>query len=203
MLNRRQQVDGHGTLHIWPWDDEVIDAAEYQRSHQGLRRFVTEVDVSRLYTLEDVSSVASLVGHDVRVLAITQGKKFEKKNLRLEPGASEPISSIEREYVYTASIEDQEIAVAAIEGHSWISERRSVGFQRYQREELRVVLPSDRDIALGNTPNVEEQSLYGVDLRGGSKREYHPVKEPQNTQTQQGFTRILKDAIREVLSALK
>ncbi len=78
-----------------------------------------------------------------------------------------------------------------------------MGFQRYQREELRVVVPSDRDIALGNTPNVEEQSLYGIDLRGGGKREYHPVKEPQNTQTQQGFTRILKDVIREVLSVLK
>jgi hypothetical protein len=202
-LDWGQQEDGQGTLPACPWDEEVIPAEEYERSLQGLRRFVAEVDVSRLYTLEDVSSVASLVGHDIRILAVIKGRKNERKSLRLEYGASELVSRVEREYIFTTYLEDREIVVSASDGHSLISERRIVGFQRYHREELRVVLPSDRDIAFGNKPNVGEQSLYEVDLRGGARKEYHPVKEPQNAQTQQGFTHVLKDAIREVLSVVK
>ena len=201
-LDWGQQAEGQGTLPACPWDEEVISVEEYQRSLESLRRFVAEVDVSRLYTLEDVSAVASLVGHDLRLLAITQGKKNERKSLRLEYGASELISRIEREYIFTTYLEDREIVVSASNGHSLIIGRRIVGFQRYQREELRVVLPSDRDIAFGNKPNVGEQSMYAIDLRGG-RRENRPVKEPQNVQTQQGFTRVLKDAIREVLSVVK
>ena len=198
-----QQSEGQGTFPACPWDEEVISAEEYQRSLQGLRRFVAEVDVSALYTLEDVSAVASLVGHDLRLLAMTQGKKNERKSLRLEYGASELISRVEREYIFTRYLEDREIVVSASNGHSLILERRTVGFQRYQREELRVVLPSDRDIAFGNRPNVGEQSLYEVDLRGGGRREYHPLREPENAQIQQGFAGVLKDAIREVLSVIK
>ncbi|SRR6266436_7620613 len=61
------------------WAEEGISAAEYQRSFEGLQRFVEEVEVNRLQTLEDLSAVASLVGHDVAVLAVTHGKKIEKK----------------------------------------------------------------------------------------------------------------------------
>jgi hypothetical protein len=200
-INWSQQAEGQGTYPACPWDDEVISVEEYKCSLHSLRRFIAEVDVSRLYTLEDVSAVASLVGHDVRVLAAIQGKKNERRSLRLEVGASELISRVEREYVYTTYIEDREIVVTARDGHCWMSQRRMVGFQRYQREELRIVLPSDRDIAFGNTPNVGDQSLYEIDLRGG-KKEFHPVKEPENAQIQQGFMCILKEVIREMLSAL-
>ncbi|HEX6478992.1 MAG TPA: hypothetical protein VF043_09110 [Ktedonobacteraceae bacterium] len=202
-LDWGQQSEGQGTLPACPWDEEVISEEEYQRSLESLRRFVAEVDVSRLYTLEDVSAVASLVGHDMRILAVIKGKKNERKSLRLEYGASELISRVEREYIFTTYLEDREIVVSASDGHSLISERRMVGFQRYQREELRVVLPSDRDIAFGTRPNVGEQSLYEIDLRGGGRRECHPVKDPQNAQTQQTFTGVLKDAIRDVLSIVR
>ena len=63
----------------WPWEEEGLSAAEYQRSLEGLKRFVEEVEINRLHTLEDLSAVASLVGHDVAVLAVTHGKKIEKK----------------------------------------------------------------------------------------------------------------------------
>jgi hypothetical protein len=201
-INSSQQGEGQGTFPACPWDDEVISVEEYKSSLHSLRRFIAEVDVSTLHTLEDVSAVASLVGHDVRMLAATQGKKNERRSLRLEAGASELISRVEREYVYTMYIGDREIVVTARDGHCWITKRRTMGFQRYQREELRVVLPSDRDIAFGNTPNVGDQSLYEIDLRGSSKKEFHPVKEPENAQIQQGFMGLLKDVIREMLSTL-
>lgn len=201
-INWSQQGEGQGTYPTCPWDDEVISIEEYKCSLLSLRRFIAEVDVSGLYTLEDVSAVASLVGHDVRMLAATQGKKNERRSLRLEIGASELISRVEREYVYITYIEDREMVVTARDGHCWITKRRIMGFQRNQREELRVVLPSDRDIAVGNTPNVGDQSLYEIDLRGGSKKEFHPVKEPDNARIQQGFMSILKDVIQEMLSTL-
>jgi hypothetical protein len=36
---------------FWPWEEEVISEAEYQRSLEGLRRYVEEVEVNRLQTV--------------------------------------------------------------------------------------------------------------------------------------------------------
>jgi hypothetical protein len=189
---------------LWPWEEQVISGAEYQRSLKGLKHFVEEVDVNQLQTLEDLSAVASLVGHDVYVVAVTKGTKSEKKTAHFEPTVSEPISSIEREYVFTHRISNQEIVVTASKGHSLISRYRLCGFHRYLSEELRVRLPSDRDIAIGEKPNVDEQSIYAKDLRGLG-RAYHPAKEPDSPEIQQVFAHLLKDALstlRDVISAL-
>lgn len=77
-----------------------------------------------------------------------------------------------------------------------------MGFQRYHHEELRVQLPSDRDIAIGNIPNVDEHNIYAIDMRDRDKREYYPLKEPGNAVIQQGFTSILKDAVRDIACVL-
>ena len=98
---------------LWPWEEEVIRRAEYQRSLEGLKRFVEEVEVLQLHTLEDLSAVASLVGHDVSVVAVTHGQKSEKKTEQFEPTASEPISYLEREYVFTHRSGHLEIVVTA------------------------------------------------------------------------------------------
>ena len=188
----------------WPWEEEVISGADYQRSLEGLKHFVEEVDVNQLQTLEDLSAVASLVGHDVYVVAVTKGTKSEKKTEHFEPTVSEPISRIEREYVFTHRSDHLEIVVTASKGHSLISLYRLCGFQRYRSEELSVRLPSDRDIAIGEKPNVDEQSMYAQDVRG-ARRAYHPAKEPVSPEIQQVFAHLLKDALstlRDVVSVL-
>ena len=188
----------------WPWEEEVISGADYQRSLEGLKRFVEEVEVHHLQTLEDLSAVASVVGHDLYVVAATKGKKIEKKTEQVEPSVSEPISHIEREYVFTHGLGKGEIVVTASQGHSLLALYRFCGFQRYRSTELSVRLPSDRDIAIGEKPNVDEQSLYGLDFRG-ARRAYHPVKEPDSPEIQQVFAHLLKDALstlREVVSVL-
>ena len=190
---------------LWPWEEEVISGAEYQHSLEGLKRFVEEVEGNQLQTLEDLSAVASLVGHDVYVVAVTKGKKIEKKTEQFDPTMSEPISRIEREYVFTHCLGNLEIVVTASKGHSLISLYRLCGFQRYRSEELSVRLPSDRDISIGEKPNVDEQSLYAKDLRRGARRAYHPAKEPDSPEIQQVFAHLLKDALstlREVVSVL-
>jgi hypothetical protein len=204
-------VETHATLREeesrfppWPWEEEVISGADYQRSLEGLKRFVEEVEVYHLQTLEDLSAVASVVGHDLYVLAATKGKKIEKKTEYVEPSVSEPISRIEREYVFTYGLGKGEIVVTASQGHSLLALYRFCGFQRYRSAELSVRLPSDRDIAIGEKPNVDEQSLYGLDFRG-ARRAYHPVKEPDSPEIQQVFAHLLKDALstlREVVSVL-
>ena len=134
--------------------------------------------MNRLHTLEDLSAVASLVGHDVAVIAVAHGKKSEKKTEQFEPTVGEPISRVEREYVFTCSLDRLEIVVTARKGHSLISRNRLCGFHHWPSEELSVRLPSDRDIAIGEKPNVDEQSMYAKDLRRRGTRVYHPTKEP-------------------------
>ena len=188
----------------WPWEEEVFSGAEYQRSLEGLQRFVEEVNVNRLQTLEDLSAVASLVGHDVYVVAVTQGKKIEKKIELFEPAVSEPISRLEREYIFTRCIGNLEIVVTVSKGYSLISRNRLCGFHLYPSEELSVRLPSNRDIAVGENPNVDERSIYAKDLRRGG-RAYHPAKEPESPEIQQAFAHLLKDVLstlRDVVSVL-
>jgi hypothetical protein len=189
------------TVSRWLWE-EGISAAEYQRSLEGLQHFVEEVEVNRLQTLEDLSAVASLVGHDVSVLVVTQGKKIEKKTEQFEPTVGESIRRVEREYVFTRCIGRLEIVVTAKKGHSLLSRYRLLGFHGYPSEELSVRLPSERDIAIGEKPNVDEQRLYAKDLRRRGKRVYHPTKEPESPEIQQVFARLLKDALRDVVSGL-
>ena len=86
--------------------------------------------------------------------------------------------------------------------HICLSKKRRIGWQGYQREELRVRLPVDRDIAIGEGPNVDEQSIYSIDLREGRKRESSPVREPANPAIQQGFARVLKDAVRDLVAVI-
>ena len=179
----------------WPWEEEVISGAEYQRSLEGLKRFVEEVEVDGLQTLEDLSAVASLVGHDIYVVAATQGKKIEQKAEHFEPTVSEPICRIERKYVFTRSVGNLEIVVTASKDYSLILLNRLCGFQRYPSEELSVRLPSDREIAIGKKPNVDDQSMYAQDLRRGGGV-YHPAKEPESPEIQQVFAHLLKEALR-------
>jgi hypothetical protein len=193
------------TVSRWPWEEECISAAEYQCSLEGLQRFVEEVEVNRLHTLEDLSAVASLVGHDLFVLAVTHGKKSERKTEQFELAVGESISRIEREYVFARTIGRLEIVVTARNGHSLLSRYKLLGFHGYRGEELNVSLPSDRDIAIGVKPNVDEQCLYAIDVRWRGKRVYYPTQEPESPEIQQVFARLLKDALstlREVVSEL-
>ena len=185
----------------WPWEEEGLSAAEYQRSLEGLKRFVEEVEVNRLHTLEDLSAVASLVGHDVAVVAITKGEESEKKTEHFDLTVGEPISRVEREYVFTHRLGNQEIVITARKGHSLISRYRICGFHRYLSEELRVRLPSDRDMAIGEKPNVDEQSMYAKDLWGAG-RAYYPAKEPESPEIQQVFAHLLKDALSSLRDAV-
>ena len=186
------EIDSH--VPLWPWEEQAISGADYQRSLDGLKRFVEQVEVHDIHTLEDLSAVASLVGHDLSVVAVANGQKIERKSEQFEPSVHEPISHIERTYVFTHRLADREIVVTASKGHSLLALYRLCGFQGYRRTELSVRLPSDRDISIGALSNVDELSLYLLDFRG-ARSAYYPVKEPESPAIQQGFAQLLKDAL--------
>ncbi len=187
---------------IWPWEEEDI-SIEYQRSLQDLERFL-HVDISELYTLEDLSAVASLVGHDLHVIAVTRGKSVEQTIVEEEPGALEPFILVERKYVFTRALgmSGPELVVTASEGHVLIAQLKMVQPMGYRAEELRIRLPSNTDIALGNIPNVADESIYAIDIRGGRRLEHRPVQEPDSPEVQQAFAYTLKDALREIVARL-
>jgi len=202
MSAQNQQADDHQPFCHWPWEEEPVNPADYARSLRSLARFLETTEVSRLQTIEDLSAVASLVGHDIRIISIVKGKEIEKQPAWLEPEASDRLWSAEREYVFRKLLRDQEIVVKVSGGHICLTKKRRIGWQGYQREELRVRLPVDRDISIGERPNVDEQSIYAIDLREGRRRESPPVREPANPAIQQGFARVLKDAVRDLVAVL-
>ena len=202
MIDWSQQGNNSGIYPVWPWEDERISEAEYTYALESLERFLADVHVDELLTLEDVSSVASLVGHNVRILAIVRGKKLERQVERYATGTGELVSTLAKDYVFNKFSVDREVIVTASEGYSLISERRIVGFQGYQHEAMRVKLPSNKDIAIGNTPNVADQLCYAIDLRDGKRVEFHPVNSPENAQVQQGFADVLKAALQSLLLVL-
>lgn len=202
MSNWDQHVDRDGMLRPWPWEDEAVSAEEFERSLQSLKHFVELVDIYQLSTLEDLSSVASLIGHDLRTVAAAKGRKMELKTEQVVPGTGEAIPAVAGAFVLTRVLLDREIIVTASDGHSSLSEKKRIGFQGVLREELRVRLPSDRDIAIGNAPNVEERSIYAIDVREGRLREYYPAREPSDFEIQRAFAAVLKDAVRDLIEML-
>jgi hypothetical protein len=207
---------GEITMHTWsqrtgddsafpplPWEHPKVSPAEYARSLQSLARFLLEVgEASQICTIEDLSAVASLVGHDLYTITITKGKAVEGAAEQLDTEAYDALRNAERHYRLTKFLRDRQIAVTSGSGHVCISEKSRVGWQGYQREELRVRLPSTGDIAIGVRPNVDEQSIYAIDLRGGARREYHPVREPLNADAQGGFAHLLRDAVMDLVATL-
>ncbi len=124
----------------------------------------------------------------------------------LTTGTNEARDDIAEKYVLTMFIRDREVTIIADAEHVLIAEKYITGFARYVYEVLRVGLPTDRDIAIGAKPNVDEQMLYALDWRSGTDKKYYPTQEPYNAQLQQEFTRVLKDAIghaKEVVTMLR
>src|SRR5690242_10803295 len=91
MINWSQQGNNSGIYPVWPWEDERISETEYDYALQGLECFAAQVQIKELLTLEDVSSAASLIGHNARILAMVRGKKIERQVEQYEPETGELI----------------------------------------------------------------------------------------------------------------
>lgn len=185
------------TIASWSGKEAYINQAEYPHSLARLRCFVEAVTINDLMTLEDLSAVASLVGHDATVLAVTRGTRCEQKM----SGELTAMPQAKWGYVFSHVLGRLEVEVAASEGECVLSRYRLMGFHRYRSEELSIRLPADRDMAVGQKPNVGERTLYAKDSRAVA-RMYYPTREPQSPEIQQVFARLLKELLRQILANL-
>lgn len=202
MSHWNQPIARDEILHLWPWEVEDVSVAEFERSLHGLYHFLARVDVYELRTLEDLSAVASLVGHDLHTVTVAKGRKLEQKTELVGSWAGESIPAPGRTFEFTRMLLEQEISVKTSAGFASISEKSRIGLQGFLREDLRIRLPADQDIAFGNTPCVNERGSYALDVREGHLKECYPVREPSNPEIQQAFAAVLKDAVRDVIALI-
>jgi hypothetical protein len=189
---------------LWPWEDEGVSRAEYHSSLDSLKRFLRIADVSQLqiFDLEDVSAMGSLVGHDLCVIAMAKGRESQERSWLMEAGMTDPLTGLQKIYTFRTFQNNREMSVIAKGGFATLSKSIVLGFQSYQREDMRVVLPTDRDIAIGNVPNVDEESIYAINVQGVKRERFLPAAEPYNAEVQRGFIRILKECVEDLVRAL-
>lgn len=188
----------NGKFHLWPWEDERVGAGEYISSLNSLKHFIEIVDIEQIHTLEDVAALASLVGHDLAVIAMVKGR--EEKSAYFEAG--DMSGRTQTVYNFRTLLYNCELALSVKDGFATLSKFTVIGFHSYQREEMRAALPSDRDIAVGNVPNVDVDSVYAISIQGIKRGKFLPLAESDNAEVQQGFMRILKACVEEFVRAL-
>src|ERR1044071_9206001 len=112
MINGSQSgnTGNNGGIHpLWPWEDERISDTEYEYALQSLQRFLVWVHVEELLTLEDVSSATSLIGHNMRIVAIVRGKKIERQVEWYEPQTGELSRIFMKEYILNKFAPNREV----------------------------------------------------------------------------------------------
>jgi hypothetical protein len=192
----------NGKFQLWPWEETRVSPGEYIYSLNSLKRFVEIVDISQLHTLEDVAAVASLVGHDLTVIARAKGREAEERTAYFEARADDPFGGTQMVYTFRTLLHNRELGITVKGGFATLSRFTVIGFQSYQREEMRIALPSDRDIAFGNVPNVDEDSVYAISAQGTKRGKFLPLAEPYNADVQQGFMRIVQACVEDFVQAL-
>lgn len=192
----------NGKFQLWPWEGERVGVADYTYSLNSLKRFLEIVDIDQLHTLEDVAAVASLVGHDLSIIAMAKGREVGEKSAYFEAAGSDPLGGTQTAYNFRTLLYNRELVVTVKDGFATLSKFTVIGFQSYQREEMKIALPSDRDIAIGNVPNVDVESVYAISVQGAKRGKFLPLAEPYNAEVQQGFMRIVKACVEEFVRAL-
>ncbi|HLI09783.1 MAG TPA: hypothetical protein VKV40_24700 [Ktedonobacteraceae bacterium] len=189
---------------LWPWEVEGVSRAEYNSTLDSLKRFlkIADADQFQVFALEDVSALASLVGHDLCVIAMAKGGESQERSWIINAGMNDPLSGLQRIYTFRMFQNNREMSVIVKDGLSTLSKSAVVGLQSYQPEDMRVVLPADRDIAIGNVPNVDVESIYAMHVQGVKREKFLPAAEPYNVEIQRGFMHILRECVEDLVRAL-
>lgn len=192
----------NGKFHLWPWEDERVGVADYTYALNSLKRFLEIANIDQLHTLEDVAAVASLVGHDLAVITMAKGRESEARTAYSGTGSGDPLGSTQTVWTFRTLLYNRELGVTVKGGIATLAKFTVIGFQSYQREEMRIALPSDRDMAIGNVPNVEVDSVYASNVQGTKREKFLPLAEPDTAEVQQEFMCIVKACVEEFVRAL-
>lgn len=195
----QSQTDEVRETPFGPLQQEDVDTTEYARSLESLRRFL-DIDVGKIKTIEDLSAKTSVVGHDLRTVILAKGEIQETRFGYTKPGEARPTKAIDRIYVIRKPVGDHTIFATTYKESAYMG--AYVINRGQQLSTFNVRLPASSDITVTGEPIKDMQNVSAVDWRGGTTRSYYPAKEPNNHEVQQGFARVLKDGIRDVLSIM-
>jgi hypothetical protein len=179
-----------------PLEPDDVSTADYERAIQDLSEFLT-LDTSGLQTIEDLSAEASVISKDLRHVVLAAGNIQETKFDYTDAAGIH--QAVDRTWVIRKPVNDHAIFVTANSRSTYIDAYRNEG--RDQASIFNVHLPAG-DITSSSDPLRNSSQVYAVDWRGGRTTSYYPANEPNNPQVQQGFARVLQDAVRDVLAVV-
>lgn len=163
-----------------PPEPDNVTAREYARAINGLRDFLG-FDTTSLKTIEDLSAQASLIGEDIAKIVVATGEILKPI----------PIWGIRK------PVEDHVLFVMVLPTTVEISAYR---MNSSDEDYIYTVwLPAHDDIKVTDIPRFNLSSVCAYDCRGTSEVGYFPAKDSANAAVQQGFAKVLQEAVREVL----
>lgn len=174
-----------------------VSSQEYARSLARLKEFL-DVDVDGIQNIKDLSSKTAMVGHDLRIVILAKGKIQETEFEYTKPGKKQPTKAIDITRVIREPVGNHNIFATSVEDIVAIDAYRTVNNR--QLSIFTVHLPAFKDIAVSKNPMDNALIASAVDFRRTTI--YYPAKESNNPAIQQGFARVLKDGIRDILSVL-
>lgn len=191
-----------------PLESDDVTAEVYGRAYKELKRFV-ELDVSRIKTIEDLSAEASLLGEELQRVVVSSGEIQETNFDYQNSITGDEHKAVDRTWVIRKPVGDHKIVAHATKrskitgkdvGGAVIDAYRIVGGR--QLSLFNIKLPVGQDIGVTGDPILDILGVGAVDWRSGKAVSYYPAEEPNNSDVQQGFAKVLQDGLREVLAVI-
>src|SRR5260221_898957 len=190
---------------------EDITQSELTNALQRLQRFL-ELDPREIQNLEDLSAKVALVGDDLKTVVLGTGEIQETPFEFVNPITGKEVKAIHRVYVIRKPVTGETAHAsnpgAITEIYAGVG-KDGIHVARYvyipsthqQLSEFTVDLPTGMDIQSTNSGVIEDMlHIFAVDWRGESTRSFYPARSPLNAGIQQGFTRVLQTAVKDILS---
>ncbi len=190
------ESNGESTL-----PNEDVGSLEYAKAIDGLRRF-TQVDVSSINNINDLSAHASMISHDLRSVVLASGgiEQIDQQYHSIdESGLIEEKKVKGSTYIFSRDIKDGKIILSLGNDSVYFVVMRQEDSQTALMD-LSLTLPLYGDINTQDS-RMGFRQLIAADWRGGIKN-YFPLMRPLSSEDNQGFAKVLKDGVSILLSAL-
>lgn len=187
-----EEFEGEVRKSLEPPEPENVTGEEYEKALGNLRRF-TRTDIEQIQTLDDLTLRLHNVGRDLRAVIVTNGKRHN-------PGLQE--SFLVAEPLKGEDFDEGEIR-ATITGDNVHLDGHKIKDQKYLSN-YEVKIPIYRDISVDAEEDRMPSSANDWTILANQWQEgkggYVPIEDLDNPIKLQGYTRVLKEAVTDLLS---
>jgi|SRR5581483_134923 hypothetical protein len=174
---------GFGSQRLSSLEAWSITPDEYMQSHKGLQEFLA-VNLATIQTLEGLAPYAYRVGRDLQTIIVAIGEaRVQEDTTR---------------YRIREPIEGSNNKIAAVTSHSGVI---LMGYRIQDSQQL-----VNFEVAITGDLGVSEETFVGgFHIKANDYRigEMHlPNAYPSNASVQQGFARVLRSGVRDILSVI-